>query len=129
MSVAIFVNILEGLLHNNVSHVLRILRVKEGSELLKGHFRQQYWQEVFQACVMYLNVELSTVVKIGHRPAPLVTCFHLLIRESMFFLLSIFFIKEPIDILPEKRTDELQRDLTLQDLYSSQLIVSFPSGL
>ena len=54
----------------------------------------------------YLNVELSTVVKIGHRPAPLVTCFHLLIRESMFFLLSIFFIKEPIDILPEKRTDE-----------------------
>ena len=47
----------------------------------------------------------------------------------MFFLLSIFFIKEPIDILPEKRTDELQRDLTLQDLYSSQLIVSFPSGL
>ena len=47
----------------------------------------------------------------------------------MFFLLSIFLIKEPIDILPEKRTDELQRDLTLQDLYSSQLIVSFPSGL
>ena len=78
---------------------------------------------------MYLNVELSTVVKIGHRPAPLVACFHLLVRESMFFLLSIFLIKEPIDILPEKRTDELQRDLTLQDLYSSQLIVSFPSGL
>merc|ERR1712223_630928 len=80
MSVAIFVNILEGLLYNNVSHVLRIFRVKEGCELL--------------------NVKLSTVVKIGHRPAPLVTCFHLLIRESMFFLLSIFFIKEPIDILP-----------------------------
>ena len=46
MSVAIFVNILEGLLHNNVSHVLRILRVKEGCELLKAHFCQHCRQGV-----------------------------------------------------------------------------------
>ena len=94
------------------------------------------------------------MIKISHWPPSWISNLHLFVRETMLLLLCIFFVKETIDILPVGRLSQVWigaiishfftfktlyiksiwrwTSLTLNPnwhLYSSQLIVSFPSGL
>ena len=125
MSVSVLVYVLQSLLHDNIPHVLRIFRVKESRKLLN-------WQTLLNHPAMFLLPECPAL-HCG-QDQPWTTSLNrelpsACMRNHALPLLHPLHQGNHIHFACEGKLMSLPIFLMVKNLYSSQLMVSFPSGL